>query len=103
MNHAISYQHCVDHSYRRAWEITDAEVAERTEQVLTAWRDDESRFAETMAEVICDASPDVHAKLAKMAHDADAVSLGQALIVMFKAKWLADAGQRARDELEGNV
>lgn len=84
-------------------EPSEAEIVEHTGKVLTAWRSDEARFAETVADVLCLAPPSVQEELATLAHQDDAAAFGKAVLAMFKAQWNAAARQRAEDELAGLV
>lgn len=80
-------------------EPTEAEIAEQTERVLKRWQYDEARFVETVAEVICKASPSEQAHLQAMAEAGNAQAFFDAVIKLWREKWRKDARVRAEDEL----
>jgi hypothetical protein len=84
-------------------EPTEAEIVEQTERVLKRWQYDEARFVETVAEVICKASPSEQAHLQTMAEAGNTQTFGDAVIKLWREKWRKDARVRAEDELAGLV
>jgi hypothetical protein len=100
---ALPDQRWPEPTYMRTPEPTPEQIAERKAEVLAAWRDDESRFAETVADVICEVSQATQAEMASLAHCGDSAAFGDLVLALWRAKWQADAQQRAEDELAGLV
>lgn len=100
---ALPDQRWPEPTYMRTPEPTTEQIAERKAEVLAAWREDESRFAETVAEVICNCDPAALEVLAELAHNFDAREFGTAVLTLWQSKWDIDAQQRAEDELTGVV